>query len=126
MGDAKPGLSAQARLNDTEVLWDQHGDGAVGAGWADRDWATILANTPTSMEMQTKKAGKWVKTVMLEENGGGAGLARALGHVSNAFALQRIGHQVVGQCAAGIFVSGDAGLRSADYQIKFLADRCVS
>ena len=50
-------------------------------------------------------------------------MARALGHVSNSLALQRIGHQIAGQAAAGIFWSGGLGAQNADYQIKYLADR---
>mmetsp|Transcript_17296 Transcript_17296/g.45102 ORF Transcript_17296/g.45102 Transcript_17296/m.45102 type:complete len:686 (+) Transcript_17296:304-2361(+) len=117
-----------AGLNDTEVVWDQHGDGGVAAGWGDenRDWEALLSlPNNNSMEALSKAGGKWVKTVMLEENGGGCGLGRALGHVSNSLSLQRIGHQVVMQCAAGIWTSGPSGLKSGDYQIKFLADRFV-
>ena len=75
------------------------------------------------MGSDSKKRGKWVQSIMLEENAGGCGLARALGHVSNTLALQRIGHQVAGQAAAGMFWPGDVNATNADYQIKFLADR---
>lgn len=83
-----------AELGDAEVVWDQHGDGGVAAGWGDenRDWATILSlPNNQSMEALSKAGGKWVKAIMLEENGGGCGMGRALGHVSNALSLQRIG-----------------------------------
>ena len=51
-----------------QVVWDQHGDGGVAAGWGDgRDWQTILSNVPPnsrSMEALSKSlAGRWVKTV---------------------------------------------------------------
>ena len=62
---------------------------------------------------------------MLEENGGGCGLSRALGHVSNSLTMQRIGHQVAGLAAAGIFWPGPQGATNGDYQIKFLADNIV-
>ena len=62
---------------------------------------------------------------MLEENGGGCGLSRALGHVSNSLALQRIGHQVVGQAAAGAWWSAGQGATNGDYQIKYLANQFV-
>jgi hypothetical protein len=62
---------------------------------------------------------------MLEENGGGCGLSRALGHVSNSLSFQRFGHQMVAQSAAGMMWPGLQGMKNADYQIKFLADRIV-
>ena len=62
---------------------------------------------------------------MLEENGGGCGLSRALGHVSNSISFQRFGHQMVAQSAAGIMWPGAQGATNGDYQIKFLADRIV-
>ena len=83
-------------------------------GWGEenRDWASILSlPNQTSMEAVSKKAGTWIKAIMLEENGGGCGLARALGHVSNSLALQRIGHQVVGQAAAGAWWSAGTQAR---------------
>jgi hypothetical protein len=109
------------------VLWDQHGDGGVAAGWGDgRDWASILSLPANrSMEAASRRAGKRVQAVMLEENGGGCDQSRALGHVSNSFALQRIGHQVAGLCAAGMFWPAGLGAANADYQIKFLGDRIV-
>jgi hypothetical protein len=117
-----------SNLHDTQVLWDQHGSGGIAAGWGEeaRDWTSILSlPNPNSMEGLSKQAGTWVKTVMLEENGGGCGLSRALGHVSNSLTLQRIGHQVIGQAAAGAWWSGGDGATNADYQIKYLADRFV-
>ena len=111
------------------VVWDQHGDGGVAAGWNDgRAWRSILSDvpaSPASMEALTKKAGHWVKTIMLEENGGGDGLSRALGHVSNSLTFQRFGHQMIAQSAAGIFWPGKQGATNGDFQIKFLADRIV-
>ena len=110
-----------------EVLWDQHGDFGTAAGWGDGyDWASVLAlPAAQSMEALSLAAGQRVKAVMLEENGGGCGQARAMAHVSHAFALQRIGHQCVAQAAAGMFWPGGQGATNGDYQIKFLADRLV-
>ena len=53
------------------MLWDQHGDGGVAAGWGDgRDWQALLSDvppSPNSMEALSKKvAGRWIKTIMLE------------------------------------------------------------
>ena len=170
-------------LDLDHVLWDQHGDGGIGAGWRDgRDWwgeekiffIKLTCSVPLlwcgrpcvdfrhnlsqhynfvipigtytvthvsffpfsppsllhyrerillSMGSDSRKRGKWIQSIMLEENAGGCGLARALGHVSNTLALQRIGHQVAGQAAAGMFWPGDVNATNADYQIKFLADR---
>jgi hypothetical protein len=109
------------------VLWDQHGDGGVAAGWGDgRDWAAILSlPANNSMEAVSRRKGQWVQAIMLEENGGGSSQSRALGHVSNSFALQRIGHQVAGLCAAGVFWPAGLGAVNADYQIKYLGDRIV-
>ena len=59
------------------------------------------------------------------ENGGGCGLARALGHVSNSLSFQRFGHQMVAQSAAGMMWPGLPGMINGDYQIKYLADRIV-
>lgn len=60
-----------AHLGDAQVLWDQHGDGGVAAGWGDgRDWEKLLSNvppSPKSMEALSKQvAGRWIKTIMLE------------------------------------------------------------
>jgi len=62
---------------------------------------------------------------MLEENGGGCSLGRALGHVSNSLSFQRFGHQMLAQSAAGIFWPGAPGATNGDYQVKFLADQVV-
>jgi|EP01047_Picozoa_sp_COSAG01_P060204 hypothetical protein len=109
-GGASEMIKAIVQADLGPVLWDQHGDGGVAAGWGDgRDWQTLLSNVPPSsqsMEALTKAAGKWVKTIMLEENGGGCGLSRALGHVSNSLSFQRFGHQMVAQSAAGMMWSG--------------------
>jgi hypothetical protein len=90
--------------------------------------AQILSNVPPnneSMEALTCAAGKCVKAIMLEENGGGCALGRALGHVSNSLSFQRFGHQMIAQSAAGMMWSGDQGQKNGDYQIKWLADRIV-
>ena len=128
-GGASEMIKAIVQADLGPVLWDQHGDGGVAAGWGDgRDWQALLSNVPPSsqsMEALTKAAGKWVKTIMLEENGGGCGLSRALGHVSNSLSFQRFGHQMVAQSAAGMMWSGPQGAKNGDYQIKWLADRIV-
>ena len=128
-GGSKEMIAAIVEADLGPVVWDQHGDGGVAAGWGDgRDWQTILSNAPpsnNSMEAVSCAAGKCVKTIMLEENGGGCGLARALGHVSNSLSFQRFGHQMIAQSAAGIMWPGGPGAKNADYQIKFMADRIV-
>jgi hypothetical protein len=63
--------------------------------------------------------------VVYRENGGGCGLARALGHVSNSLSFQRFGHQMVAQSAAGMMWPGLQGMTNGDYQIKYSADRIV-
>eukprot|EP01043_Picozoa_sp_COSAG02_P036875 COSAG02_NODE_2732_length_8141_cov_41.736011_4_plen_230_part_00 len=63
--------------------------------------------------------------IVYRENGGGCGLARALGHISNSLSFQRFGHQMVAQSAAGMMWPGLQGMTNGDYQIKYIADRIV-
>ena len=69
-GGASEMIKAIVAADLGPVVWDQHGDGGVAAGWGDsRDWQQILSDTPpspSSMEALSKKAGKWVKAIMLE------------------------------------------------------------
>lgn len=134
-GGATEMLAAIKEADLGPVMWDQHGDGGVAAGWNDgvstltksgkRDWLPLLSNVPPSnFSMEALSDGK-VKTIMLEENGGGCSLGRALGHVSNSLSFQRFGHQMVAQSAAGIFWPGAPGATNGDYQVKFLADQVV-